>query len=201
MFIVTVCFLFLKPSLYYHGLKILLLTSILVLSAHAYFLRPSLHPRLALSGFSPPSQPFPIRCGNCSFTVRCTRLCSENAYFPEKTATRQPRLGTASLTQTILLMNAFEQSHVLLINARWRMHVQTRRLVASAISGIGILARPHTSVDAGSACSTSPTALLFCAMRDNCKSPTPAGRTKLAAAPEEQRPKPVGEHLRTLCTY
>ena len=116
MFIVTVCFLFLKPSLYYHGLKILLLTSILALSAHAYFLRPSLHPRLTLSGFSLPSKPFPIRCGDCSFTSRCTRPCNERVYFPEKTTARQSWLGVVSLTQTILLMNAFEQFRVLLIN-------------------------------------------------------------------------------------
>ena len=37
-------------------------------------------------------------------------------------------------------------------------------------------------------------------MCGNCKSPTPVGRTKLAAAPEEQCLKFVGKLFRNLCT-
>lgn len=58
-------------------------------------------------------------------------------------------------------MNVFEQSRVLLINARLEVYVQTRHLVASAISGIGIWVPLAPTVKAGSACSASSISRYF----------------------------------------
>ena len=54
-------------------------------------------------------------------------------------------------------------------------------------------------MDTGDARSASSITLLFCTMRGSCKSPTPVERTRLAAAPEEQRLKFIGKHLHSLC--